>query len=107
GEDGIAAVAFGPAEVERDLAGEVRLVEGVAALDEGLEGDQVVVEGGGIGGFAPAGEAVLADELDDDPVHVGFVDTGGVPERRIGDGDRRDVHLRDLHWFSLATGAIS
>jgi len=52
---------------------------------------------------APAGTAtqainiVICDQFDDGPQGMGSMKAGRVEQRRVADGDGRDVHLADFH----------
>ncbi len=56
---------------------------------------------GAAGHLPPTGEAVVRHQLDDDAQRIGRVQPGGVEQGRIGNGNRRDVHVGDTHEIVL------
>jgi hypothetical protein len=72
-------------------------LEGVVADDDVARLLQLRQRCRRAGDFAEAADAVVAHQFDDRAQRPRRMQAGGVEQRRVADGDRRDVHLDDLH----------
>ncbi len=94
-----AGEALGQRQAER------RELERVASDHHLARGLQIGGDRRAAGDLAQAGNVIVGHQLDDRAQRIGGVQAGSVAQRRVGDRDRRDMHLTNTHtWLLLTPG---